>query len=221
LWSEQREDAVVRYHKARMVVNHPVLIDLPMPIRTPRLLFRPRQLGDGVFALAAIRETWDDLHKWMSWAEDLDGFTSEGIDMRYRQAAGNLLQQDTLELLGIEVAIGEPVVWCGLHDIDWRAARCDTGFWVRKSAQGKNIATESANAMLRYAFGALGMRRVGITHSEGNEASRHIAQKLGFQYEGVQRAANALPGGRRADRHCYVRFSTEGLPPLEVHWGEE
>jgi RimJ/RimL family protein N-acetyltransferase len=73
--------------------------------------------------------------------------------------------------------------------------------------------------MLRYAFGALGMRRVGLTHSDGNEASRRIAEKLGFVLVGVDRAANPLPGGLIADRFRYERFGTEGLPPLEVQWG--
>ncbi len=204
-----------------MVVDKSALIDAPMPIRTPRLLIRPRQPGDGKFTLAAIVETWDDLHRWMWWAETPNTFTSEQIDMRYLQTTGGILQQDVIELLGIEAATGEPVVWCGFHDIDWKSRQCDTGFWVRRSAQGKNIATESTNAMLRYAFGALGMHRVGLTHSEGNEASRRIAEKLGFLPEGVQRAANPLPGGVRADRHCYVRFGAEGLPPLDVRWGEE
>ncbi len=204
-----------------MVADKPALIDVRMPIRTPRLLIRPRRPGDGEFTLAAIVESWDELHKWMSWAENLNTFTAEQIDMRYRQATGSFLQRDAIELLGIEVATSEPVVWCGFHDIDWRACQCDTGFWVRRSAQGKNIATESTNAMLRYAFGVLGMRRVGLTHSEGNEASRRIAEKLGFLHEGVQRAANPLPGGLRADRHCYARFGADGLPPLDVCWGDE
>jgi len=204
-----------------MVADKPALIDVPMPIRTPRLLLRPRRPGDGEFTLAAIRETWDELHQWMAWAEDLDSFTAERIDARYRQATGSFLERDVIELLGIEVASGEPVVWCGLHDIDWRARRCDTGFWVRRSAQGQGIATEAANAMVRYAFSALGMRRVGLTHSEGNEASRRIAEKLGFLHEGVERAGNRLLGSVWADRQCYVRFGAEGLPALDVHWGEE
>jgi RimJ/RimL family protein N-acetyltransferase len=204
-----------------MVADKPALIDVPMPIRTPRLLIRPRRPGDGEFTLAAIRESWEELHRWMSWAEDPDRFTAERIDMRYRQAAGSSFEPEVIDLLGIEIATGEPAVWCGLHDIDWKARRCDTGFWVRRSAQGKGIATEAANAMVRYAFGALRMGRVGYTHSEGNEASRRIAQKLGFRHEGVQRLANPLPGGRWADRHCYVRFGAEDLPPLDVHWGGE
>ena len=154
-------------------------------------------------------------------AENLDQFTSEQLEARNRHAIARFLQRDGVELLGIETVTEEPVVWCGLHDIDWKGRQCDTGFWVRRSAQGRNIATESTNAMVRYAFGALGMRRVGLTHSAGNEASRRIAEKLGFVHEGVQRAANPLPGGRIADRFCYARFAPEGLPPLDVHWGKE
>jgi ribosomal-protein-serine acetyltransferase len=204
-----------------MTADNPFLIDVPMPIRTPRLLIRPRDPGDGEFALAAVRETWEELHRWMSWAENLNEFTSERLETRNLHAMANFIQRDPIELLGIEISTGEPVVWCGFHDIDWKARQCDTGFWVRRSAQRRNLATESTNAMLRYAFGALGMRRVGLTHSEGNAASRRIAEKLGFIHVGVERAANPLPGGFMADKFCYARFGVEGLPPLNVHWGKE
>jgi RimJ/RimL family protein N-acetyltransferase len=159
------------------------VIDVPMPIHTARLMIRPRKPGDGEFALAAIRETWDELHRWMWWAENLDQFTSEQLEMRNRQ--------------------------------------CDTGFWVRRSAQGRNIATESTNAMLRYAFGALGMCRVGLTHSDGNEASCRIAEKLGFVRIVVERAANHCPAGLWPTDSAMRRFGSEGLPPLDVHWGKE
>jgi len=203
-----------------MTADNPALIDLPMPIRTPRLLIRPREPGDGELAFAAISETWDQLHRWMWWAEDLDQLTPDRLELRNRCAIANFIQREVIELLGVEIATGKVIVWCGLHDIDWKAHQCDTGFWVRRSAQGRQIATEAANAMLRYAFGALGMRRVGLTHSDGNEASRRIAEKLGFVHVGVETAANPLPGGRMADKFCYARFDAEGLPPLDVHWGK-
>jgi len=50
-----------------MVALNPVLIDVPMPIRTPRLLIRPKQVGDGASTSAAVAETWDELHMWMRW----------------------------------------------------------------------------------------------------------------------------------------------------------
>jgi RimJ/RimL family protein N-acetyltransferase len=204
-----------------MAPVHPTLIDVPMPIRTPRLLIRPKQFGDGAITSSAIEESWEDLHQWMRWAENQVAFTAEAIEIRNRQVMASFLMREGIELIGIEVASGQAVVWCGLHDIDWQARQCDTGYWVRKSAQGQGIATEAANAMVRYAFGALGMRRVGLTHSDGNEASRRIAERLGFSFEGIQRAANLLPGGRFADKYCYARLDMTDLPHMDVHWDSD
>lgn len=201
-----------------MPTTDPVLIDVPMPIRTPRLTIRPKQIGDGVIAFSAVMETWEELHQWMRWAESRDAFTAESLEIRNRHVMASFLLRESIELIGIETQTGEAVVWCGLHDIDWPARQCDTGFWVRKSAQGRGIATEAANAMVRYGFGALRMQRIGLTHSRGNEASRRIAEKLGFALEGIQQRANLLPGGKAVDKYCYARFDVIGLPELEVSW---
>jgi hypothetical protein len=48
-----------------------------------------------------------------------------------------------------------------------------------------------------------------------------IAERLGFSFEGVQKAANVLPAGKNADRYCYARFDLTGLPSLEVQWQSE
>ncbi len=201
-----------------MVLLNPILIDVPMPIRTPRLLIRPKQVGDGAITSAAVAETWDELHKWMRWAEDRDAFTAESMEIRNRQVMASFILREGIELIGVEAATGTAVIWCGLHDIDWQGRQCDTGYWVRQSAQGRGFATEAANALVRYGFGALGMRRIGLTHSGGNEASRRIAERLGFSFEGIQRGANILPGGKYADRYCFARFDLSGLPELEVRW---
>jgi RimJ/RimL family protein N-acetyltransferase len=201
-----------------MAPLNPVLIDVPMPIRTPRLLLRPKQVGDGAITSAAVLETWEELHKWMRWAENPRGFTPELMEIRNRNVMASFILREGIELIGVEVATGTAVIWCGLHDIDWQGRQCDTGYWVRKSAQGRGIATEAANALVRYAFGALGMQRIGLTHSAGNEASRRIAERLGFSLEGIQRGANVLPGGKHEDRYCYARFDVAGLPDLEVQW---
>ncbi|QNI30538.1 GNAT family N-acetyltransferase [Alloacidobacterium dinghuense] len=189
-----------------------------MPIRTPRLLIRPKEVGDGAVASVAVSETWEDLHKWMRWAEHPAALTAELLEVRNRQSMASFILRESIELIGVEKGTNTAVVWCGLHDIDWQGRQCDTGFWVRKSAQGRGIATEAANAMVRYAFGCLGMRRVGLTHSDGNEISRRIAEKLGFKFEGIQREANILPGGKRADRYCYALLDAGSLPDLHVQW---
>lgn len=199
--------------------EQPTMIDVPMPIRTPRLLIRTKQEGDGAPTVAAVTETWSDLHLWMTWAENLKDFTIEQQEIRIREQTAKFILRQEFNLLGIENVSGQPVIWCGFHDMHWKTRQCHIGFWVRKSAQKRGIATEATNALLRYAFGALGMRRVGITHSDGNEASRRIAEKLGFSSEGIDKTANRLPGGRMADRFLYARVDLSGMPPLDVRWG--
>jgi RimJ/RimL family protein N-acetyltransferase len=211
----------LEHSEHRMSATHPILIEIPMPIRTPRLLIRPKQPGDGTATAAAVSETWDDLHTWMGWAERLEDNSSEQAEIRARQFMAKFILREELNLVGIEVATSEPVIWCGFHSLEWSSRQCETGFWVRKSAQRHGFATEATNALLRFAFGALGMRRVAITHSAGNEPSRRVIEKLGFVPEGSQRGANRLPGGRFADRHLYARMDTTGLPPLDVRWGND
>jgi RimJ/RimL family protein N-acetyltransferase len=203
-----------------MAATSQVLIEVPTPIRTPRLTIRSKQVGDGAITSAAVAETWEELNHWMRWAENREAFTAELMEIRNRQVMARFLLREIIELIGIETETGKAVVWCGFHDIDWEARQCNTGYWVRKSAHRQGIATETANAMLRYAFGALGMQRVGLTHSSGNEPSRRIAERLGFSFEGIQRRANMLPGGKSVDKYCYARFDVAGLPDLEATWGE-
>ncbi len=200
--------------------SDPILLEIPLPIRTPRLLIRANQPGDGALTAAAVTETWDDLHLWMDWAECLEDNTPEKQEIRTRQVMAKFLLHEEFNLVGIELETGQPVLWCGFHNINWRARHCDTGYWVRKSAQNRGLATEATNALLRYAFGPLGMQRVGISHAAGNERSRRVIEKLGFTPEGIQHKAMQLPGNRFTDRHLYARFDLAGLPDLDVTWGE-
>ena len=197
----------------------PLLVDLPTPILTPRLLIRPKQPGDGLETSRAVHETWHSLHGWMEWAETLEDHTPEKQEIRTRQMIASYTLRETIELLAIERATGQPVVWCGFHNLQWKSRQCETGYWVRKSAQNRGFATEATNALLRYAFTALGMQRLGIHCAAGNEPSRRVIEKLGFTPEGTLRSAACLPGGRRADMLLYARLNLDNLPPLDVHWG--
>lgn len=190
-----------------------------MPIRTPRLLLRPKQPGDGAPTAQAVAETWADLHQWMDWAKSLQDNTAEKQEIRTRQVMAKFLLREELNLLGIERATGKPVLWTGFHNLNWNAGQCEVGYWVRKSAQGRGYATEATNALLRYAFQALAMRRVGISHAAGNEPSRRIIEKLGFRPEGIQRSSMQLPGDHLVDRHLYARLDITDLPALDVSWG--
>ena len=195
----------------------PILIDMPVPIVTPRLILRPNMPGDGAETVLAVAETWDDLHRWMDWATVMP--TEAETEARARRVYAQFILREDFNFIGVEKESGRKVVWTGLHCFDWKSRRFYTGYWVRKSAQGQAYAAEACNAVVRYAFAVLAARRIEITHSDGNDHSRRIIEKLGFEREGLRRGGTLLPSGSMADSHVYARLSPDGLPPLDVRWG--
>lgn len=196
---------------------NPLLIDIPMPIETDRLILREPRAGDGAAVTAAKMETWSDLTHWMNWAKDSPP-SPEKDEIFMRQASADFIRRTDLMLVGIERTSLLPVVFTGLHRIDWHRREFEIGYWARKSAQGKGYVTEAVNALTRFAFDVLSARKVVIIHAEGNHASGAVAQRLGFSLETLEHYGISLPNGDVVDQYKYARFNTEGLPPINVKW---
>ena len=75
----------------------------------------------------------------------------------------------------------------GLSSIDYRHRHGELGYWIGKSWWGRGYATESAVAVIEYAFRTLDLHRVYAHHFVRNEASGRVLQKAGMIYEGTMR----------------------------------
>jgi len=122
-----------------MAVTSQVLIEVPMPIRTPRLTIRPKEIGDGAITSAAVAETWEELNRWMRWAENRDAFTAELLEIRKRQVMASFLLRETIELIGIETQTDKAVVWCGFHDSTGKLANATPGIGFAKALNVKAL----------------------------------------------------------------------------------
>lgn len=204
---------------AEKTPKDPILQDFPIPILTPRLLIRPAMPGDGADVNAAIRESHEDLAQWMLWAGDQPEEV-DASERNCREAWSRFITREGARMHAYDRASGKFIAGTGLHNEAWEIPKFTIGYWVRTSEQGKGYATEITNALIRYAFSALGAKRVGITHADSNDRSRRVIEKCGFQFEGRLRLDHRLPGGGVADTMVYSRLDTLGLEPLEVTWGE-
>lgn len=198
----------------------PILIDIPLPIETPRLRLEIDQPGFGPHLHVMKEETWDDLLQWMPWAHS-DPRSLDADEINCRKAYAQFILRQDMRMVGFERATGRPVMMTGLHRFDWTARHFEIGYWVRRSAQGQGYATEAALALTRFAFEALQARRVEITHAEGNERSRNVIEKLGFVREAIRKDDAVMPDGRVMTHYEYVRFDTAGLPPLDIRWRDK
>lgn len=72
-----------------------------------------------------------------------------------------------------------------LHDVDTEHRSAETSYILAPEHWGKGLMTEALKCVLRYAFEALELNRVGADVFEGNVASEKVLEKCGFQREGI------------------------------------
>ena len=198
----------------------PILIDIPLPIITPRLLLRPPQQGDGKALFEAKKDSATELKSWMLWAKNDSSEQDEEILVRNKYI--DFLRREDLMLFAFDRARPDYLIaGTGLHRFDWKTRVFEIGYWVRTPDTGKGYATELTNALTRYAFEALGATKVTIGHADRNDKSRNVIQKLGFKQEGIREKEHLLPTDDLVDEYIYNRFDTKGLPDLNVSWGTE
>jgi RimJ/RimL family protein N-acetyltransferase len=180
----------------------PTLIDLPSELRGPRVLLRPYRVDDAEQLFAAIDESRDHLRPWVTWV--LNNRTVDDVrDYCIRSQASWLLRTELV--LGIfDVASGRYLGGIELHDPDWQLRTFEIGYWLRASAVGHGLATESTRLLADFALSRLQARRITLHCNARNDASRRVAERAGFTLEGRLRNARLEPDGSIADELVYA-----------------
>ena len=195
---------------------NPLLIDLPIPIRTPRLLMRPLQAGDGKELNAAILESYEQLHQWMEWATEKPSL--ESSELFAREASAEWILRKNLYLLIFDSTGTNLIGASGYNFIDWDVPSLAIGYWIRTELAGQGYITEAVNALTRYAFEQLHFVRIEIRCDADNQKSKGVAERLHFVLEGnLKNSARKMDGALR-DTLVYARYDTKNLPELDVQW---
>ena len=80
--------------------------------------------------------------------------------------------------------------------------------------------TEALNALIRYAFIQFNTNRLEILCDVNNLRSYTLAERLGFQLEGILRNHRINPLTKQlSDTRVYARTHLLKLPSLDVNWG--
>ena len=154
--------------------SHRVSSDIHLKLLEPRDSEELFKVTDG---------SRDYLREWLPWVdgtrtvEDSKSF----IQMTINQYASNN---------GFQAGIwfNDSLVGCiGFHAIDWSNRRTSVGYWLGQGFQGHGIMTKATEAMVDIAFEEYKLNRVEILAAVGNQKSRAIPERLGFQQEGCLR----------------------------------
>ncbi len=104
---------------------------------------------------------------------------------------------------------GKPIGCVGLHrnDIAESEDEYELGYWLGKTYWGQGIIPEASRELLRHAFEDLGMKRIWCGRYEGNEKSRRVIEKLGFNYHHTTEGLEVL--GEIRTGHVYLMTREE------------
>jgi RimJ/RimL family protein N-acetyltransferase len=86
-----------------------------------------------------------------------------------------------------ELGSAELIGQCGFHELQ-RGMRADVGIFLAPEYVGRGYGTDAMNGLIDFGFGELGLERIGLHVSPGNDRAIRSYEKSGFQHEGRLRS---------------------------------
>lgn len=188
----------------------PVLIDIPERLDGERTVLLMPRAGLGAELAIVITQSLSHLRPWMPWAQEAPTAESSETVVR-RMQADFIARRDLCFHIFARRPDGSPgrlLGGTGLHRIDWDLRRFEIGYWIRPEAAGQGHVSEAVHALTVLAFDRLAARRVEIRCDPRNLKSRAVAQRCGFELEGVLRNDMLGVDGAPRDTAIYARITT-------------
>ena len=164
-----------------------------MELRTEGLILRPWQLEDASTLTAACQDPeiarWISVIPWPYTEEDSYSFIGHSRESWDRGESYNFAI--------VDAASGDLA-----GSIAVRLRRFSTGhfgYWIAREARGRGAATEALTALCRWAVETLDVKRLELLTDPDNRGSQRVAEKAGFQREGLLRSSLENRDGTRRD----------------------
>jgi len=150
-----------------------------------------------------IERNLDRLRLWEPWAHEKHTLVTTRTFLAWQ---AQLAVSHTV-LPFVIVLDGRPVGSCTAR-LDATDGTAEIGYWVGAEVEGTGVARASVGALVDLVLAREETFRVQARTAVGNERSRALLERLGFELEGVQRSAQRMPG-RRVDMALYARVKAE------------
>ena len=145
----------------RLILNFPEEKDIPKITAI---------LNDEIFSKNTVNipypYTEESAKFWISLAE-------QGFENKSQYVFAIRLKENSEIIGGIDLGI------------DKRFNKAELGYWIEKKYWNKGIATEVGNAIIKFGFENLKLKRIFATHFDFNKSSGKVMEKMGMKKEGI------------------------------------
>jgi ribosomal-protein-serine acetyltransferase len=168
-----------------------------------RYSLRPMHESDLQELHAVVERNRDELARWLSWAQQP---SLESTRAHLLRGLGR--ERDGTGLDRAIVIDGAIVGDAGLY-IDRENDSGGIGYWLDAGHRGRGVMSAAVSALLKYGFDELALRRIEIRTDVLNRASRAIAERLGFQLDGVLPQSYRVSDERYSDDAVYSMLASD------------
>ncbi|MFE7119409.1 GNAT family N-acetyltransferase [Streptomyces sp. NPDC057654] len=183
----------------------------PVTLTTDRLILRPLTDADAEAVHAACQDP--EISRWSSVPSP---YTSEDAENYVGRTVPTGWQDDSLYTFGTfaagDGALVGVVCLVRLAQLAAPEHQAEIGYWTAKEQRGRGYTVEAVREVVRWAFADLGVERLEWHAEAGNEGSRAVALKAGFQMEGTMRSKSVYAGTRRDEWVASLLPSDLGRP---------
>ncbi|HET9212113.1 MAG TPA: GNAT family N-acetyltransferase [Thermoanaerobaculia bacterium] len=152
-------------------------------LETDRLVLRRMSAEDAEFILGLLNEP-----SWLRYIGDRGVRTLEDARAYILKGPVDMYNRLGFGLYLTELKEGHvPIGICGLVKRDF-LEDVDIGFALLPAFWGQGYAHEAASAVMEYAKGALGLKRLVAITNPDNQSSIRLLEKLGFRFDRMIRA---------------------------------
>ena len=167
-----------------------------------------------------------DVPSFVIWVNDpeVSGFMNVHMPMMEadeKEYFEQLHKRKPNEIVVAIVVDDKPIGTMGLHNIDYRNRRANTGALIgEKEFWGKGYGTEAKMLLLHYAFYSLNLRKICSNVISFNERSVQYSKKCGYTEEG-RKKEHHYRHGSYWDEICLAVFKEEWEPLWQVFVKEQ
>ncbi|MCM2267790.1 MAG: GNAT family N-acetyltransferase [Elusimicrobiales bacterium] len=154
----------------------------PELIGAPRLELRKHVLDLAETMYRYVDQDRQRLRVFLPWVDTTRSVDDEAAYIRMTHASW---EKGTLFDYGLfERETGTYMGNIGVHNIAWAHDRCEFGYWILSSFEGKGFISEAVGALEKVCFG-LGFHRLEIRCSSRNPRSAAVPRRLGYSLDGT------------------------------------
>ena len=143
-------------------------------LRTERLVIKTPEIDDKVELTQLIND-----YEVIQWLSNIPfPYKLEDAEVFIEQSQGKILKHEikTYMIFHNKKMIGVIALQ------DFKGHSCELGYWLGKKYWGKGFATEAVCRLLELGFNELNLNEIYAAYKVGNEASKKVLEKSGFQF---------------------------------------